>query len=119
MFQSTRYKECSKGRLNLIPATGNKVDNGIININIDMAVTAVHYMTVSDKVENKLNNMSGLDYHTKIMIMPNGVDFKGGAAWAGLFGDTIWIRSVFSPYPMVQVHGEFFLSFFRPSYQQK
>lgn len=91
--------------MNLIPATGEKVDNGIININIDMKVTAVHYMTVSDKVENKLNNMN-LDYKTKIMIMPNGVDFGGGAAWAGLFGDTIWVRSVFSPFPMVQVHGK-------------
>ncbi len=105
-LQSSRFKECSKGKLNLIPATGPNVDNGIINVYLNTAVTGVHYRTVGDEVNTKLKSMNGLTYNTKIFIMPDAVDFKGGAAWAYLFGDTIWIRNIFSHTPMVQVHGK-------------
>ncbi len=95
----------------MIPATVTPTDNslvtnGVININVEMNVLGVHYQTVSDEVNKKLNQIPGLEYHAKVLVMPDAVNFKGGAAWAGLFGDTIWTRNVFASLPTVQVHGK-------------
>ena len=36
--------------------------------------------------------------------MPDVVDFRGAAAYAGLFGNTMWVKDKYASFPMVQVH---------------
>lgn len=104
--QVTRYKACSNGHLKIIPATGPSgvVNKGIINIRLSGNIAGKNYMSVSDTVSSKLNEITGIDYTSKIMILPNEVDFRGGAAWAALNGNTIWVHDQFAKFPMVQIH---------------
>ena len=103
-IQSSRLRACSKNRLKIIPATGKSVIKGVMNIRLNEVITGKHYMSVSDSVSQKLHQIDELDYRTKILIMPDVVDFRGAAAYAGLFGNTMWVRDQYASFPMVQVH---------------
>ena len=103
-IQSTILSACSKQRLTIEQATGDLVRGGVINIKLNELITDKHYMSVSDSVHQKLYQIEELDYRTKIIIMPDVVDFKGAAAYAGLYGNTMWVKDKYASFPMVQVH---------------
>lgn len=73
-----------------------------MNIELNTSIGALDYMAVSDLVMKKLYHIQGLSYTTKILVIPNAVDFKGGAAWAAFNGDTIWIQDSYAKFPIVQ-----------------
>ncbi len=97
-------KECSNGKLDIIPATGPDVTFGVLNMRFsDINFNGMTYREVGMLIASRLYEMN-IDYNTRIFLMPDIVDFSGAAAWAQISGNTIWLKDAYASFPIVQVH---------------
>jgi len=73
------YLGCSNGQFELIPATGNKVTDGVIEITLDYNVADVEWKTVSSDVMSQISNLDSSavdDYTFDFIVFPSSVNFK-------------------------------------------
>jgi hypothetical protein len=103
IFQKSRITACSNGQLNIIPATGNGVNNGIVNIRVDGNINGKLWRDSGSLAAAKLGRMS-INYDIRIYILPDVVEFVGAAAYAQVGGNTMWIKDEYASTPSVQVH---------------
>mmetsp|Transcript_16585 Transcript_16585/g.19208 ORF Transcript_16585/g.19208 Transcript_16585/m.19208 type:complete len:639 (+) Transcript_16585:91-2007(+) len=100
----TYLRDCSGNQLNIIPATGPQVTNGMINIFINRSFQNQNWSTIGEWVNTELAKIPGLSYTTKAVVIPDGVNFESAAAWATMGGDTMWIQNQHCFKPAIQVH---------------
>lgn len=97
------YRKCSNDKLILNPATGSSVHNGVLTIKPPENICAMGWKDVGNYA---VAEIASLDWSAdfKTIIMPDCVNFEGAAAWGETPGDTTWILSKYSSYPVTQVH---------------
>lgn len=97
------YRQCSNEQLILNPATGTSLTNGVLTIQPPTNVCSMGWRDVGNFAVAKMTSLDWVaDF--KVIIMPDCVDFGTAAAWGETPGNTIWIPSRYSSYPVTQVH---------------
>ena len=99
VYKNSVFLGCSNGKFGIIPATGNDVTNGVVEITLDRAIAGLHHKLFRDEVVNLLP--SGIDDYTfRIMVYPKSVTFcsdgPGTCSTVGLGskpGTNSWYRS--------------------------
>ncbi len=99
----SRISACSNGLLNIIPATGSGVNNGIVNVKVDGTINGKLWRDAGSLAATKLARMS-INYDIRIYILPDVVNFVGAAAYAQVGGNTMWVKDEYASTPSVQVH---------------
>jgi len=90
------FTACSGGKLNIAPAEGENITDGVIEISILHYVKDVAWKSVQNFVMSELynRNISIANFDNVIMVLPSEVDFDGAAAFAyigqqiGVYKDT-------------------------------
>ena len=87
-MQATAYRDCSGNKVNISPAIGTEISNGVMNLTIPIDVTGVDYRIVQDYVTKQLsdNGFDKLDYTNVMYVLPVGVRWGRLAATAYLNG---------------------------------
>lgn len=110
MEQATIYNQCSNGKLQIKEAIANQVSRGVVDIQAPSNICEMNFVQVGNWATTQLasvideaeRNAEGVLH--KMFVLPNNscVDFRQGAAWGQVYGDTTWIQSWCSSYPIVQ-----------------
>jgi len=112
------YDKCSDGKLQIKPAQGNGIVNGVVDLEAPRNICSMTYKEVGNwafaqqKVAGLFKSDSNARITHKMIVMPNAktkngqgcVDFKGGAAWGQVNSSITWYQSKSASYPAVQVH---------------
>lgn len=89
--------------MNLIPATGNGVNHGVLVVKLDKNISGMSWGVVADMTAQRLRSLN-VQYDNRIFLMPDNVQFGGAAAWAHVGGSTFYVLNQFAKFPIVQVH---------------
>jgi len=100
------FSACSGGKLNILPAEGVNITNGVIEISILHDVKDVAWKTVQNFVTSELYNryISIANYDNVIMVLPSEVDFDGAAAFAYIGRQIGVYKDTNIEYQLVTVH---------------
>ena len=93
---------CSRGQLSFVPATGYRINNGIMTVTLDMNINGMSYLDVSNEIMSMLH-LNNIEREHTIFVMPDSVDFGNGAAYGENMGTISWFMSFVASYPIVQV----------------
>lgn len=69
------------------------MQSGITDVEIKLNMTDLHFAQVMKSVDPLLQKMEHFSNATKILLMPNELDFRGGDAWATLAEDVVVIKT--------------------------
>ena len=83
---ANQMDKCSFGQLEIIPATGDGVVNGVFNLKLNENSNAVSSDTMYEKAKTATAEALGVNlgntYDFVMFCFPENVDFGGAAAWA-------------------------------------
>jgi hypothetical protein len=97
------FSGCSAGKFEIIPATGSKVTNGVIDITVNYAFKGQYYSDISDDVE-KLIPKSGIDdYMFTAMIFPESVNLNA-AGRGNMPGTFTWYMTGYVNWVYLGIH---------------
>lgn len=105
LLQRKVYKRCSGNKLQIIPATGDEVNRGVITLSPSSDVgdvCGVSYNVVANRIKATLK-YKNIDRTHTMLVMPDCVSWEGGEAWADINGVYSYIPSKNASFPMVQV----------------
>ena len=86
IFKNSLYNQCSGGKINFVPATGDNVTDGVLELTMDQDLNGKHLGEVGGLVRNKFNQLNadlGLVFDAYSIICPKGVKGSGGLAAKG------------------------------------
>jgi hypothetical protein len=92
-----RYDECSNGKLQFQPASGN----GVITVKTSESLLGMAWHKCGDIA---LQGASGITRDYTMIICPTAVDFGGAAAWGTMPGNISWYTSKYASAPIAQMH---------------
>ena len=101
-IQAVRFDECSNGKLQMIPAVGTGVTNGVTTVRIDGDLSTKDHFYCMEKARIAVATTIIRDF--TMIICPNVIDFDGAAAYASKPGSNSWYLSKYASIPMVQFH---------------
>lgn len=84
--------QCSGGQLDIVPATGSAVTDGIVDITARDDIPQIwrYVGYCSNEALNEMERAEQIDaYTSRIEVMDNSVYFEGAAAWGIVGGSTI------------------------------
>ena len=103
----TIMADCSAGQLNIVPATGSAVTDGVIDIKVNEDVRN-HWNDMGNAANEDLNQLEQAgeldEYTTRVFVLEDTVDMEDSAGLAYLRGNTMWIKAKHAFKPQVQVH---------------
>jgi len=97
-----RYRACSKNKLDFVPATGPRVNNGIITVQTSSSLRGISYTDCGNLASRALP--SGISRNYIMFVCPDNTNFNGGAAWGQVGGSLSWYPSQYASAADVQVH---------------
>ncbi|GFH44443.1 hypothetical protein CTEN210_00917 [Chaetoceros tenuissimus] len=99
---AVRFDECSGGKLKMIPATGNGVNNGVLTVSIDGDFSELEHWDCLGRAKDMIPSDIIRD-HT-MFVCPDEIDFGTAAALAYKPGTISWYLSSYVSIPLVQFH---------------
>jgi len=102
----TGYQQCSGGKLNISPATGNSFSDGIMEFVVGQNIAGLDSHEVEWLVTEALDLVAFDEtlYTLVMYVLPAGVDFKGSSAWANLGGHISVFSNTYVSKHYVQIH---------------
>jgi Gametolysin peptidase M11. len=100
------YLACSGAKLQIAPAEGNDIQNGVIEITVSLSVLGILWKTVQNFVVSELYNkgISIATHDNIIMVLPAEVDFEGAAAYSYTTQQISVYKDAYIKYQLVTVH---------------
>ena len=94
----TQFEACSFGKQNLYPATGDNIDDGIVEVDVNFKIAGCDIIkdcryTIKTATEEKLGTSLD-DFDFVMMCVPNGSKWDGGS-WGGFAntgGNIAWFE---------------------------
>ena len=97
-----RFRACSKNKLNFVPATGPRVNNGVITVQTSSSLRGISYTACGNLASRALP--SGISRNYIMYVCPDNANFNGAAAWGQKPGTLSWYPSKYASAADVQVH---------------
>jgi len=97
-----RYRACSRNKLDFIPATGLRVNHGVITVQTSSHLSGAHYTQCGNLGYAALPG--GISAHHIMYICPDNTNFDGAVAWGQAPGQISWYPSQYASFADVQVH---------------
>lgn len=92
-----RYDECSNGKLQFQPASGN----GVITVKTSKSLNGMKWQDCGDIA---LLGAQGITRDHTMIVCPAATDFGGAAAWGTMPGNISWYTSKYASTPIAQMH---------------
>lgn len=98
--------DCSGGKVDLQPAQGSNVENGVIEITLDMSTKDVFWKQVQNAAIDQLKrqDVHVADYHHTLLVLPDNTNFLDAAAYAFTDQPIAVFRDTTVQYQLVLLH---------------
>jgi hypothetical protein len=100
------YLACSGEKLQIAPAQGSGIQNGVLEITVRQNIVNMLWRTVQNFVVSELYNkgISIATHDNIIMVLPAEVDFEGAAAFSYTTQQMSVYKDIYIKYQLVTVH---------------
>ncbi|GFH57106.1 hypothetical protein CTEN210_13582 [Chaetoceros tenuissimus] len=98
--------DCSGGKVDLQPAQSQNIDDGVIEITVDMSTKDVLWKQVQNAAIDQLKaqDVHVADYHHTLLVLPDNTNFQDAAAYAFTDQPIAVFRDTTVQYQLVLLH---------------